>query len=57
MVLDSDLKQELNLIALSENLTMEEIIHIILVNNVEDYWTELKQRPKASVGFHGGKSE
>ena len=55
MVLDTDLKQELNLIALSENMTMEEVIHIILVNNVEDYWIELKQKPRAKVGFHGGK--
>ena len=53
MVLEPDLRQELNLIALSENLTVEEVAHIILANSVEDYWTELKQKPKAKVGFKG----
>ena len=53
MVLEPDLRQELNLIALSENLTVEEVAHIILASYAGDYWTELKQKPKATVGFKG----
>ena len=50
MVLDSDLKQELNLIALSENMTVEQVAHIILSSYADDYWTEQKRLPK-TVGF------
>ena len=53
MVLDSDLKQELNLIALSENMLTGEVIHSVLTSFTDDYWTELKQKPKATVGFQG----
>ena len=53
MVLDSDLKQELNLIALSENMTTGEVIHSVLADFNENYWIEMKQKPKANVGFQG----
>lgn len=53
MELIPELREELNLIALSENMSVEEVAHAVLTGFTEDYWIELKQKPKACVGFQG----
>ena len=55
MVLEPDLRQELNLIALSEHMTTEEIIHSVLLGFAEEYWIDLKKQK--SIGFKGETDE
>ena len=52
MVLEPELQQELNLIALSEHMTTDEVIHSVLAGFTEEYWTEQKEKQK-TIGFKG----
>lgn len=55
MVIEPELQEEINLIALSEHMSTEEIIHSVLTGFTEEYWIDLK-KPK-SIGFKGETDE
>lgn len=55
MVLEPELQEEINLIALSEHLTTEEVIHSVLTGFAEEYWVEIKK--SQAIGFKGETNE